>query len=61
MRCVSTSFGCRVNPAICVQGASSAESANVSFYEPTRVFKFMCNLLGLRGSPGVEKQSRSFS
>jgi len=29
-RCVSTSFGCRVNPAICVQGASSAESANVS-------------------------------
>jgi hypothetical protein len=29
-RCVSTSFGCRVNPAICVQGASSAESAQVS-------------------------------
>lgn len=29
-RCVSTSFGCRVNPAICVQGASSAESSNVS-------------------------------
>jgi hypothetical protein len=29
MRCVSTSFGCRVNPGICVQGASSAESANV--------------------------------
>lgn len=28
-RCVSTSFGCRVNPAICVQGASSAESAQV--------------------------------
>lgn len=28
-RCVSTSFGCRVNPAICVQGASSAESVNV--------------------------------
>lgn len=30
MRCVSTSFGCRVNPGICVQGASSAESANVT-------------------------------
>lgn len=28
-RCVSTSFGCRVNPAICVQGASSAESVQV--------------------------------
>jgi acyl-CoA synthetase (AMP-forming)/AMP-acid ligase II len=32
-RCVSTSFGCRVNPGICVQGASSAESANVSLIE----------------------------
>lgn len=29
-RCVSTSFGCRVNPGICVQGASSAESSSVS-------------------------------
>lgn len=32
-RCVSTSFGCRVNPAICVQGASSAESAQVSQFQ----------------------------
>jgi hypothetical protein len=37
-RCVSTSFGCRVNPAICVQGASSAESAQVSFFFTFAVF-----------------------
>jgi hypothetical protein len=37
-RCVSTSFGCRVNPAICVQGASSAESAQVSFLFNLGVF-----------------------
>lgn len=49
MRCVSTSFGCRVNPAICVQGASSAESANV--YVDLRALRNNRVALVERGAP----------
>uniref|UniRef100_W4VRI2 Putative amp-binding protein n=1 Tax=Corethrella appendiculata TaxID=1370023 RepID=W4VRI2_9DIPT len=48
-RCVSTSFGCRVNPAICVQGASSAESAQV--YVDLRALRNNRVALVERGSP----------
>lgn len=55
MRCVSTSFGCRVNPAICVQGASSAESANVSDLKivDARFIIKQTSISGLRGSSSV--------
>ncbi|XP_021710039.1 disco-interacting protein 2 isoform X5 [Aedes aegypti] len=49
MRCVSTSFGCRVNPAICVQGASSAESAQV--YVDLRALRNNRVALVERGAP----------
>lgn len=49
-RCVSTSFGCRVNPAICVQGASSAESAQV--YVDMRALRNNRVALVERGAPG---------
>ncbi|CRL08083.1 CLUMA_CG020911, isoform A [Clunio marinus] len=49
MRCVSTSFGCRVNPAICVQGASSAESTNV--YVDLRALRNNRVALVERGAP----------
>lgn len=48
-RCVSTSFGCRVNPAICVQGASSAESAQV--YVDMRALRNNRVALVERGAP----------
>ncbi|XP_055903593.1 disco-interacting protein 2 isoform X10 [Eupeodes corollae] len=48
-RCVSTSFGCRVNPAICVQGASSAESAQV--YVDLRALRNNRVALVERGAP----------
>ncbi|XP_070495402.1 disco-interacting protein 2-like isoform X4 [Chironomus tepperi] len=48
-RCVSTSFGCRVNPAICVQGASSAESSNV--YVDLRALRNNRVALVERGAP----------
>lgn len=48
-RCVSTSFGCRVNPAICVQGASSAKSAQV--YVDLRALRNNRVALVERGAP----------
>ncbi|GAB0087700.1 Disco-interacting protein 2 [Sergentomyia squamirostris] len=48
-RCVSTSFGCRVNPAICVQGASSAESVQV--YVDLRALRNNRVALVERGAP----------
>jgi hypothetical protein len=57
-RCVSTSFGCRVNPGICVQGASSAESANVRAFKVNQLnFLILIIFSGLCRSPRVAQQS----